>query len=365
MPKVKEIIKVLEDFAPKYYQESYDNSGLQVGNVEDEVTGVLIALDCTELIISEAIDKNCNLVIVHHPVIFKGLKKLTGSNYVERTVIKAIQNHINIYAIHTNLDNVINGVNFKIAEKIGLSNIKILDSKAQTLRKLKTFVPQTHLEQLSNALHKAGAGQIGNYKDCSFRTEGIGTFTPNEFSQPFSGTAHTKSFEKEIALELIYPAAKESEILNALKSHHPYEEVAYYLTNLENINQEIGAGAVGDLSSELTLHDFLHHLKKSINLNTMKFTQDLGKKIHKVAVCGGSGSFLLNKAKHSQADVFITSDFKYHEFFDAENQIVIIDIGHYESEFFTKELIYEVISKKIPNIAIVLSEINTNPINYF
>ncbi len=365
MTKIKEVISILEDFAPKQYQESYDNCGLLVGDSSQEVTGVLVSLDCTEAIIEEAILKKCNLIVSHHPLVFKGLKKLTGSNYVERTLLKAIKNDIALYAIHTNLDNVSNGVNFKIAEKLLLNNVKILVPKSNLLLKLVTFVPQSHLEIVMNALHNAGAGQIGNYKDCSFYVKGTGTFTPGNNSNPFSGQKQIRSHEEEIRLEVILPSDKETKILQALKKAHPYEEVAYYLHELKNENQEVGSGVIGKLLDAMPLTDFLKYLKDKMALSCIRYTAETGKMIKTVAVCGGSGSFLLFNAKAQNADIFITADFKYHEFFDAENQIVIADIGHYESEFYTKELICEVISKKIVNIAVILSETNTNPINYF
>lgn len=365
MTSIKEIISVLESFAPKVYQESYDNSGLIVGSPSTEVTGILVSLDCTEEVVDEAVKRGCNLIVSHHPIVFKGLKRFNGSNYVERTVIKAIKSDIALYAIHTNLDHVSGGVNFKIAEKIGLTNVKILSPKYQILKQLITFVPKSHVESLAAALHHAGAGQIGDYKECSFRVNGTGTFIPKEGTHPYSGTTNVKSFEDEVRLEVIVPIHKEHDVLRAMREAHPYEEVAYYLLSLTNSNQEVGAGAIGLLETSMNPIQFLKHLKSSMNLSSIRHTALLKKEIKKVAVCGGSGSFLLPDAMRAQADVFVTSDYKYHDFFDAENQIVITDIGHYESEFFTKDLICEVITKKISNIAVILSEINTNPINYF
>lgn len=365
MASLKEIISVLENFAPKHYQESYDNSGLIVGELNTSITGILVSLDCTEAVVEEAIQKKCNLIVSHHPIVFKGLKKFTGSNYVERTVIKALKNDIALYAIHTNLDNVVGGVNFKIASMIGLHGVKILNPKHGILKQLITFVPKKHLESLASALHEAGAGQIGDYKECSFRTEGIGTFIPTEGTDPYSGKTNVKSFEEEVRLEVILPVHKEYQILTALRKAHPYEEVAYYLLPLTNSNQEVGSGAIGLLDQPLKGVQFLEHLKKTLNLKVIKHTSFLDRPIKTVAVCGGSGSFLLGDALKMGADAFVTADFKYHEYFDAENQIIIADIGHYESEICTKDLIFEVITKKITNIAVILSETNTNPINYF
>ena len=362
--KVKDITQYLESFAPRAYQESYDNSGLLTGEQSKEITGVLVTLDCTEEVVQEAIDRGMNMIVAHHPIIFKGLKKLTGSNYVERTIIKAIQNNIAVYAIHTNLDNVHTGVNRKIGEKIGLKNLRVLVPKKDTLTKLVTFIPHEHVETVMNALHEAGAGQIGNYKNCSFRIEGMGTFMPNQAASPHIGKAGQQEFVKETRIEVIFPAHQEGWILGALKKAHPYEEVAYYLNTLTNENQEVGSGMMGELEMPLEPNEFLKRLKSSMNLNTVRHTRLLDKKVKKVAICGGSGSFLLPQAIQSGADFFVTADFKYHEFFDADGKIAIADIGHYESEVFTKELILEILKEKFPTFAVNFSTTDTNPIRY-
>lgn len=362
--KIKDITSYLEELAPLNFQEDYDNSGLIIGDSQVELTGVLVTLDVTEEVISEAIKKGCNLIVAHHPLIFKGLKKLNGKNYVERSAILAIKNDIAIYAIHTNLDNVVNGVNFKIAEKLGLSDVKILRKKKGILLKLTVFVPVESSEKLLGELHKAGAGKIGNYSECSFKSEGVGAFMPNQVANPVIGERGKLEEVKENRVEVILPANVKAKVLNAMFAVHPYEEVAYYLQELENDNQEVGSGAVGFLPSEMNESEFLGHLKKSMNLEVIKFTS-AGKSIKKVAVCGGVGSFLLGDAKVAGADVFVTADYKYHEFFDAEGGIMIADIGHFESEVFTKDLIVEILSKKFTNFAPHLSEVNTNPVNYY
>lgn len=363
--KIKEIIQELERWAPPAYQESYDNARLITGNQKEALNGVLISLDCTEEVVEEAIKKKCNLVVAHHPIVFSGLKSLTGKNYVERTIIKAIKNDIAIYAIHTNLDNVYNGVNKKIADIIGLTNQKVLSPKSSTLSKLVTFIPKENSKEILNKLHEAGAGQIGNYSHCSFSSEGIGTFKPNEIANPTIGESGKTETVTEERIELIFPSAIEAKLVTALKSAHPYEEVAYYITRLSNSNQEIGAGMVGDLPQKIDTLDFMKSIKEKFNLPVIRHTQFHQDKIKKVAVCGGAGSFLLSKAKAAGADVFISADYKYHEFFDAENSIIIMDIGHYESEVFTKELIYDRLKEKFANIALNLSQVVTNPINYF
>jgi dinuclear metal center YbgI/SA1388 family protein len=359
------IISELEKFAPISLQETYDNCGLLTGNKDQQITGAILCLDCTEDVIEEAINRNCNLVIAHHPIVFVGLKKLNGSNYVERTIIKAIQNNIAIYACHTNLDNVKLGVNNKIAQKIGLINTEILAPKKSTINKLVTFVPTINLENVRTALFNAGAGNIGNYTDCSYVLEGTGSFNANENANPFVGEIGKVHFEKESRLEVIFESYKEQKIIAALKENHPYEEVAYDLYNLENFNNEVGSGLIGELPIPMTENDFLNHLKIVFNLKSVKHTKFLEKKIQKVSLCGGSGSFLLKSAINLKSDIYISSDFKYHEFFDAENSILIADIGHYESEQFTPEIFYEIISNKFPTFALYLTEINTNPVNYF
>lgn len=361
---MKQIIQFLENMAPPAYQESYDNSGLIVGNIQEDVTGVLVSLDMTEEVVNEAIKQNCNLIVAHHPILFKPLKSITGKNYVEKTILKAIKNDIALYAIHTNLDNVQGGVNFHIAERLGLKNVKILAPKMQTLSKLTTFCPQEHSQKVLEALWQAGAGQIGNYQNCSFQLEGTGTFQPNEKAQPFLGEQGKLEKANETRIEVIFPAFLQRKMIQVLKQNHPYEEVAYYLHNLENENQEVGSGAVGELSESMNEQDFFVYLKERMNLKFLKHTALLNKPIKKVALCGGSGIFLLKTAIGVKADIYITADVKYHEFFDAENKIVLADIGHYESEIFTKELLHKVLSEKFPNIAVKISQTNTNPVYY-
>lgn len=362
--KIAEIIQTIEDFAPISYQEHYDNAGLLVGDKLAVCTGVLICLDAIESVIDEAIAKKCNLVVAHHPIIFSGLKKITGKNYIERVIIKAIKKDIAIYACHTNLDNVRHGVNNIIADKLGLKNRKILDPKNGILKKLYTYVPAINKDSLLNALFAAGAGNIGNYSECSYSVDGVGTFKGNADSHPVIGKKNIRSTEPEHKIEVIFPAYLESGILKALFQNHPYEEVAYEIVTLDNLYQDIGSGMIGDLEKPISEKDFLDFLKIKMKTKCIRHTALLKKKIKRVALCGGSGSFLLNKAIAQQADIFITADFKYHQFFDADNQIIIADIGHYESEQFTAQLFNKIISEKFPTFAVQISTINTNPINY-
>jgi len=364
MTKIKDVTTYLESIAPRSFQESYDNSGLLTGDSDWDIKGVLVTLDCTEAVVAEAINQNCNLIVAHHPILFKGIKKLTGQNYVERTIIKAIKNDVAIYAIHTNLDNVYGGVNKKIGEKIGLKNLKVLAPKKGTLSKLVTFIPTEKSEVVLQALHQAGAGNIGQYENCSFRVEGSGTFTPKEGSSPYLGKPNEFTKVKEIRVELIFPNHIESKIVNALKESHPYEEVAFYITRLENDNQEVGAGMIGELEIEVEPLVFLERLKISMQTKLVRYTTPPAKKVKKIAVCGGSGSFLLPQAIAEKADVYVSADFKYHEFFDSDEKIMIADIGHFESEQFTKELLEEVIREKFNTFAIIFSKTKTNPISY-
>jgi dinuclear metal center YbgI/SA1388 family protein len=365
MTSLIDIITELENLAPSSYQEPYDNAGLIVGSADTNVTGVLLTLDVTEEVVEEAIQRQCNLIVAHHPIIFKGLKKLNGSNYVERTVIKAIKNDISIYTAHTNLDHVQQGVNWQIAEILGLKDVKILAPKSQTLTKLEFFAPTENTQTILDALFKAGAGKIGEYENCSFRVHGTGTFLPGENAAPAIGMQGKLEEVAEHSAAVMFPSFMQAKILSTLKEVHPYEEVAYYLTSLENLNQEVGAGAVGTLPKAMPLHIFLAYLKEQMNLPVIKFTPTNSQMVQKVAVCGGAGSFLLKDAIRAKADVFITADYKYHEFFDAEKKIMICDIGHYESEVYTKNLLYNYLSGKFPNFALCLSEVNTNPVRYF
>jgi len=362
---IAEIIKVLENIAPPVLQEDYDNAGLITGKSDWPCTGVACALDATEAIVQEAKALNCNLIVAHHPIIFRGLKKITGKNYVEQTIINAIKNDIAIYAIHTNLDNVIQGVNNKIADKLNLQNRQILLPKKSMLMKLYTFVPVDHLEKVLNAMFNAGAGSIGNYSECSFNAEGKGTFKAGENTNPFVGEQHTRHEEAEVKAEVIFPFYLKNKILDALMQAHPYEEVAYDIVALSNDYNSVGSGLLGELPRALEELEFLGLLKKIFNLSVIRHTGLLQKPVKKIAVCGGAGSFLIEKALAANADFYITADVKYHEFFDANGRLVIADVGHWESEQFTIDLLYDVLQAKFPNFAVLKTKNRTNPVYYF
>ncbi|WP_111709475.1 Nif3-like dinuclear metal center hexameric protein [Lutibacter citreus] len=361
---IKDITNCIEEIAPLNYAEGFDNVGLLIGNYQTPVSGVLVTLDTLENVVDEAIEKKCNLIVSFHPIIFSGLKKLNGNNYVERVVLKAVKNEIAIYAMHTALDNSIEGVNAKICDVLGLKNKKILIPQQNTIKKLTTYAPKENAELVRNSLFNAGAGNIGNYDNCSFNTEGFGTYKGNENSNPTIGEKGIIHTENETFISVIFEKHNENSILKALFETHPYEEVAYDIVSLENYNQDIGMGMIGELANEQTEADFLTFLKKKMNAKGIRHSKLLNKPIKKIAVLGGSGSFAIKNAINSKADIYITSDIKYHEFYQAENKIVIADIGHYESEQYTKNLLVDILTKKFPNFAIILSEKNTNPIYY-
>jgi len=362
--KIKHIVSHIEEFAPLAYQESYDNVGLLVGEASEEVSSVLLTLDVTEAVLDEAIEKKAGLIIAHHPLIFGGLKRITGKNAVERMIIKAIRHRIGIYAAHTNLDNVQLGVNHKICEKLGLINPRILAPKTGELCKLVTFVNAEDADKVRFALFDAGVGHIGDYDQCSYNLEGVGTFRGADNTNPYLGEKGKLSREKELRIESIFPTYKRAQVVRALLAAHPYEEPAYDIYALENSYDRVGAGMVADLETATPELDFLKQVKDGFRAGAIKYTTPLERQVKRVAVCGGSGSFLLPAAIGAGADVFISADFKYHQYFDADGRIVIADIGHYESEKFTHEIFYGLLSSKIPEIELYLSASNTNPIHF-
>ena len=363
--KIQEVTDFLESIAPRKLAESYDNVGLLTGKYEQNIRGILFSLDATEDIVLEAINNNCNMIICHHPIIFSGLKKINGYHYVEKAIIAAIKNDIAIYAIHTNLDNVLHGVNAAIADKLGLINRKVLLPKNDMLKKLFTFVPVNNAEKVRSAIFDAGGGHISNYSECSFNVAGQGTFKPGEGTNPFTGTQGKRHTEDEIKMEMIFPAWKEAEVIKAMLAAHPYEEVAYDIIALNNKNQLVGSGLTGDLAQAMSEIEFLKLLKEKFNLSVIKHTPLQDTQVTKIALCGGAGSFLIGAAIASGAQFYITGDIKYHEFFDANNRLVIADIGHYESEQYTIDLLFDILSRKFLNFAVLKTGVKTNPVHYF
>ncbi len=362
---VQDVINLLEDFAPTSYAEDFDNVGLLLGDKNSKVSGVLVTLDTLESVVDEAIETNCNLIVSFHPIIFKGLKKITGKTYVERVVLKAIKNDIAIFAIHTALDNALQGVNSMICDKLQLKNKEILIPQKGTIKKLTTYVPKNEAKNLRNALFKAGAGDIGNYSNCSFSLDGVGSFKGGKESNPTIGEKGEIHFENETQISVIFQKHLESKIIKTLFNVHSYEEVAYEITTLDNTNQTIGMGMIGEFDTAKNEDEFLEYLKHNMQTECIRHSELTNKTIKKVAVLGGSGSFAIQAAKAAGADAFVSADLKYHDFFTAENTILLTDIGHYESEQFTKNLLVAYLSKKITNFAVVLSNINTNPVKYF
>lgn len=363
--KIRTLTDYLESLVPLSLQESYDNCGLLAGNPNDEVDSALLCLDVTEEVVGEAVQKKCGLIISHHPIIFSGLKKLTGATYVERTVISAIRNHIALYAMHTNLDNVRTGVNQAIAGRLGLQDCRVLLPQRMGLVKLVTFVPVGDAAKLRSALFEAGAGHIGYYDHCSFSVSGTGTFRGNDNTHPYVGKPGEDHTENESRVEMIFPVDREQQVLEALWANHPYEEVAYDLYGLRNTYQETGAGMIGRTAEPMDEKDFLAFMGSAMQAAVIRHTALCHKKVEKVAVCGGAGSFLIPEAIRAGADAFLTSDIRYHQFFDAEGKILLADIGHYESEQFTPGLIADILRKKFANFALHFAQTNTNPINYF
>jgi dinuclear metal center YbgI/SA1388 family protein len=363
--QIAQVIRALEAWAPPAYQESYDNAQLICGDPNADVQSVLCTLDCTEAIVEEAIERGCQLIVAHHPIVFRGLKSLSPRTYVERTVIKAIKNDIAIYAIHTNLDKVATGVNHGIANRIGLQNTRILQMENGHLCKLVCFIPVDHLDQVRKAIFEAGAGQIGNYDCCAFSSSGKGSFRGNEDSTPFVGEAGKLHEEEEVRLETILPASLQSSVIRAMTAAHPYEEVAYDIYPLAQHFEKVGLGMIGDLARPMDEKEFLDHLRKSMSCEVVRHTPLLGQKIERVAICGGAGSSLLRQARRQGAQIYVSADFKYHEFFDAEGQIVIADIGHYETEQFVPDGIAAFLREKFDNFAVLSSQVGTNPVKYY
>lgn len=363
--QISSVIQALETLAPLHYQEGYDNAGLITGNPEWECKGIIICLDVTEAVVEEAIRKNCNLIVSHHPVLFQSIKKLQPFHYVEKMIIKAIQHNLALYAIHTNLDNVLHGVNGVIAEKLQLTETTVLSPLPNQLKKLYTYVPIEHAEAVRAALFEAKGGTIGNYTECSFNINGTGTFKPGEHTQPFTGKKQQRNEVPETKIEIIFPAHIEAQLLQALLHAHPYEEPAYDIVSLNNTSTLIGSGLIGKLNTPVSETDFLQQIKNVFHLSVIRHSALLHKPIHTVALCGGAGSFLISKAKRRQADIFITADIKYHDFFEADNAILLADIGHWESEQYTIDLLCDYLRTNFSNFAVFKTGIYTNAVHYF
>lgn len=366
MVKIKDVLRVIEEVAPLQLQESFDNSGVQIGDVNQVATGALLCLDVTEAVIDEAVDLDCNLIISHHPLAFRPFKSITGKNYIERCIIKACKHDLVIYSAHTSLDNAYNGVNYKLASLFNLTNIRVLSPQKHILLKLVTYVPKTHADLVRNALSNAGAGHIGNYDSCSFNVEGDGYFrATSSICNPYCGNIGELHEESEIRIETVLPIYKKAQVLQALLAVHPYEEPVFDFYSLENSWNMVGSGIVGELPEEEDEESFLQRIKNMFHVDSVRHSALTGRQIREVAICGGSGAFLIDDAINYGADVFITGEAKYNDFYDVDGRILLAVIGHYESEICTKEIFYEIISEKIPTFApLYLSNVNSNPVKY-
>lgn len=363
--KLKELTSFLDSAVPLSFQEGYDNSGLQVGLPDREISSALICLDVTDEVLNEAGYTGCDVIISHHPLIFTGIKQLTGRNATERLLLKAVKQDVAVYSAHTNLDVVENGVSSRMADKLGLVNRMVLAPLKNRLLKLVTFVPEAYIDKVREALFNAGAGVIGGYDRCSFVSPGTGSFRAGENTNPFTGEIGKDHFEKEIRLETILFSHIKGKVVRALADSHPYEEPAFDLYPLENENIAAGLGCVGELKEAVEGKVFLSMLRETFGARSIRHSALPAGKIRKVALCGGAGGSLTGDAISSGADAFVTGDIRYHTFFEADGRIMLADIGHYESEKFSAEILYSLITKKFPTFALRFSEVNTNPINYF
>lgn len=360
---IKEIIDAIEEFAPLSLQEDYDNAGLVCGDPTQEVSSILICIDITEEVVDEAILGGQNLILSHHPLFIQSLKNIRPDSYVKRCLIKAIKHDICMYAAHTNMDSVTNGVSGKMADKLELINREVLKPTGK-LYNLSFYTPRSYAEKVRNAVLDTGAGFIGNYSRCSFSHSGTGSFRAEEHARPFVGEIGQEHLEEEIKTEITVPAHLLNKSTKALLQTHPYEEPVWNIIPLNNADPRVGFGIVGELEEEVDTYELLQHIKNIFHCNLIRHTAVHKSRIKKIAVCGGSGAFLTAAAIAAQADLYVSGDFKYHDFFLAENRIIMADIGHYESEQYTKEIFYELVTKKISKFAVQFSKTYTNPINY-
>ena len=364
MLRIKDILKEIEKLAPIPLQEGFDNSGVQVGDVNQRATGALLCLDVTEAVVDEAVELGYNLIIAHHPLIFKSLKSLTGANYIERCLIQACKHDLVLYSAHTNLDNAAGGLNYKLAEILGLQNIRILSPQKGNLLKLVTFVPEDSAEMVRSALFNAGAGHIGNYDSCSFNANGTGTFRASATCDPYCGEIDKLHLENEVRIETILPFYLKTSVTRALLSVHPYEEPAYDFYPLENTWKQAGSGIVGELLIEEDELLFLQRIKDILKTDCIRHSQLRGRKVREIAICGGSGAFMLHEAIAYGADVFLTGEVKYNDFYDVEDKILLAVAGHYETEVCAKDIFFDIISQKFPTFAVQMSNTNSNPVKY-
>ncbi|MBI4536287.1 MAG: Nif3-like dinuclear metal center hexameric protein [Ignavibacteriae bacterium] len=365
---VREIQDVIEHWAPREIAWGQDNVGLQIGNPASRLLGILIALDVTEKIITEARRHRANLIISHHPLLFKAPRSITPRNQVGRCIDALVKSGIALYSAHTNLDFAHGGTSWAIAEALGLTAVDFLYKPYKVQRKIVTFVPTDHVDRVAVAMAEAGAGRIGNYDNCSFRMLGTGTFKANERANPVVGSKNVLEKVAETRLEMVVDQWLVPGVLKALKQAHPYEEVAHDVYPTENESDAFGMGIIGMLVRPMTLKSLLALIKKKLGARALRCTGSLNHKVSRIAACGGSGSELLDEAVRARADAFITADVKYHTFHDANGRIALIDAGHYETE----HLVVQTMAKKLAqemrrmriHVPVFASRTSTNPIVY-
>jgi len=331
-----EIFKYIRSWAPEEIAWNKDNVGLQVGSAKRKVKNILLALDLNMKVIIEAVKKDCNIIITHHPLLFNPLRKIdTDQDNTSLLVEKLIKHDITLFSAHTNLDFTKDGVSFELAKTLKLTNLRFLSNIKSAQYKLIVFVPEGHIEKVASAIFENGGGIIGEYSNCSFRTKGQGSFKGSKKTSPSIGKKLNYEKTDEIKLEVLIDSWKLNEILSAIRSVHPYEEIAYDVYPLNNENVNYGIGAIGELHTAMNQREFFNHVSKSLKINNFRYTTGKTNKIKTVAVCGGSGSEVIPAAIKKGADALITADIKYHTFFDNERKILLIDAGHYETEIFS------------------------------
>lgn len=362
--KISEITGAIEKYAPLWLQEEWDNAGLQVGDTDREATGAVLCVDATEAIVDEAIDRGVNLVISHHPLLFRGLKRITGRTATERIVAKALKHDIAIYSAHTNMDSAPGGVSWATGRRAGLTAMRTLVPQQGRLMKLAVFVPSAYSNAVSEALWNAGAGRMGNYDRCAYMTDGRGTYRPLPGADPAIGTVGQSHTEAETRIEVVFPTAISGRVVQAMLKAHPYEEPAFDLIPLANDITSAGLGVIGSLKTPMPASEYIAWVKQALGIGAIPYAGDARRMVHRVALCGGAGAEFIGNAIAAGADLYMCGDLKYHDFTTHADSIVLADIGHYESEQCTKEIFYDIIQKNFPNFATYYAEEDKNPISY-
>jgi len=363
---IKQVTQFLEQKFPLYLQEDFDNCGVQCGDVRQEITGAMVCFEMSEQVIDEAIAEGCNLVISHHPLILKrGITKILPTDRVGAMICKALAHNMVLYSMHTNIDSGVGGGNDVFAEKLNLQNVKVLEPHKGLYRKLVVFVPKENAEALKSALFEIGCGVQGNYDSCGYTVHGQGQFRPLKGANPHIGEENQLEHVEEERIEMIYPTGLQRTVVQAIYEHHPYEEPAFDLLPLENESRTIGLGRIGELPKVMPVSEFLECLKDKLGFEHCRYAGDTTKMIHKVAVCGGGGSSFIDLAIASGADAYVSGDFKYHDFFKSHSGTLLVDIGHYEGEYFIKNIIHQQIKENFTNFAALISKMEKVEVKYF